>query len=54
MGAAAREPVPELDSRVAKWTQAQNAYTRGVLDNLAGRKPLEERLRELLDAPIQV
>ncbi len=42
------EPAPELDSRVAKWTKAQNAYTRGVLDNLAGRKPLEERLRELL------
>ncbi len=51
-----KEPRPELDGRVSKWTKAQNAYTRGVLDGLAGRQPLEERLRELLmvgsvDAP---
>ena len=38
----------ELDARVAEWTEAQNAYTRGVLDELAGRDRLETRLRELL------
>ncbi len=42
------EPKPELDARVTNWTKAQNAYTRGVLDGLAGRGPLEERLQELL------
>ena len=42
------EPIPELDARVSRWTKSQNAYTRGVLDGLADRKPLEERLRELL------
>ena len=29
------------------WTDAQNAYTRSVLDNLPGRDQLESRLREL-------
>jgi prolyl oligopeptidase len=38
----------ELDARVAEWTEAQNAYTRGVLDTLAGRDRLEARLHELL------
>ena len=42
------EEMPELDRRVSKWTQSQNDYTRGVLDGLPGREPLEERLRELL------
>ncbi len=42
------EPMPELDARVDAWTAAQNAHTRGVLDNLAGRDRLETRLRELL------
>ncbi len=42
------EPRPELDAKVSKWTKAQNAYTRGVLDGLADRRPLEGRLRELL------
>ncbi len=42
------EPRPELDARVSKWTRAQNAHTRGVLDHLAGREALEKRLRELL------
>ncbi|MCP3956365.1 MAG: S9 family peptidase [bacterium] len=42
------EPRPELDARIAKWTEAQNDHTRGVLDNLAGRERLEKRLRELL------
>ena len=34
---------------VAAWTDAQNGYTRSVLDNLPGRKALEERLRPLMD-----
>ena len=42
------EPSPELDARVAEWSEAQNSYTRGVLDNLAGREQLEARLRQLL------
>ena len=42
------EPIPELDAKVSRWTKAQNAYTRGVLDNLADRGSLEQRLHELL------
>lgn len=38
-------PTPE----VTAWTDAQNAYTRAVLDNLPGRKALEERLRPLME-----
>jgi prolyl oligopeptidase len=34
---------------VSKWTDAQNAYTRQVLDNLPYRKALEERLRPLME-----
>jgi prolyl oligopeptidase len=34
---------------VAAWTDAQNSYTRSVLDNLPGRKALEERLRPLME-----
>jgi prolyl oligopeptidase len=34
---------------VAGWTDAQNGYTRSVLDNLPGRKALEERLRPLME-----
>jgi prolyl oligopeptidase len=34
---------------VAKWTDEQNAYTRSVLDHLAGREQLENRLRPLLE-----
>lgn len=37
-----------VTEEVAAWTDAQNAYTRGVLDNLPGRKELEERLRPLM------
>src|SRR5690606_1952051 len=33
---------------VAAWTDAQNAYTRDVLDGLPGRRALEDRLRPLL------
>jgi prolyl oligopeptidase len=34
---------------VAKWTDAQNEYTRKVLDGLPGRKALEDRLRQLME-----
>ncbi|HUP66463.1 MAG TPA: prolyl oligopeptidase family serine peptidase [Thermoanaerobaculia bacterium] len=40
---------PELDARVSAWTDAQNAHTRSVLDNLPGRKKLEEQLRPLME-----
>lgn len=43
------EDDPELDARVSAWTDAQNAYTREVLDGLPGREALEGRLRELLE-----
>jgi prolyl oligopeptidase len=39
----------ELDARVSAWTDAQNAYTREVLDGLPGRAALESRLRELME-----
>ena len=38
----------ELDARVSAWTDAQNAYTRTVLDELDGRAALEVELAELL------
>src|SRR5262245_21320077 len=34
---------------VASWTDAQNAFTRQVLDNLPGRAALEARLRPLME-----
>ncbi len=37
-----------MNDEVAAWTDAQNAYTRSVLDNIPGRKELEARLRELM------
>lgn len=40
-----------LTDDVAAWTDAQNAYTRSVLDTLPGRKALEERIGELLEVP---
>ncbi len=40
-----------MTEEVAAWTDAQNAYTRSVLDGLPGRKALEERLRELMEVP---
>ena len=43
---------PELDTKVSAWTDAQNAYTRQVLDNLPGREALESRLRELMELPV--
>ena len=40
-------PDPALDARVAAWTDAQNAYSRRILDGLTGRDLLAERLAEL-------
>lgn len=34
---------------VTEWTQAQNAYTRAIFDNLPGRAALEARVRELME-----
>ena len=42
---------PDLDARVSSWTDAQNAYTRTLLDGLPGREKLEERLRQLMELP---
>lgn len=42
-----KEPSPALDAEVAAWTDAQNAYTRSVLDNLPGRESFDRRLTEL-------
>jgi prolyl oligopeptidase len=38
-----------MTPEVAAWTDAQNAYTRAVLDALPGRKAIEDRLRPLLE-----
>ena len=38
----------KVTPEVAAWTDAQNAYTRELLDNLPGRRELEDRLRPLL------
>lgn len=38
-----------MTPEVAAWTDAQNAWTRQVLDTLPGREQLEERLRPLME-----
>ena len=38
----------KVTPEVAAWTDAQNAYTRSVLDGLPGRKALDDRLRPLM------
>ncbi len=38
----------KVTREVTEWTDAQNAYTRAVLDSLPGRRELEDRLRPLL------
>ena len=38
----------KLDARVSAWTDAQNTYTRALLDKLEGRAALENELTELL------
>jgi len=40
-----------VNNEVASWTDAQNSYTRSILDNLPGRAALEARLRELMEVP---
>ncbi|MFG0327480.1 MAG: prolyl oligopeptidase family protein [Phycisphaerales bacterium JB037] len=40
-----------MNPEVASWTDAQNEYTRSVLDNLPGRAELEARLMELMEVP---
>lgn len=37
-----------LESRVGEWTDAQNAYTRAMLDNIEGRDALSARIGELM------
>src|SRR5262249_21302294 len=37
-----------MTPEVAAWTEAQNAYTRGILDRLPGRQELEAKLRPLM------
>lgn len=39
----------KVTPEVSKWTDAQNAHTRAVLDGLPGRKALEARLRPLME-----
>jgi len=41
-------PDPELDAAVGAWTDAQNAYTRSVLDALPNRAEFAAELRNLL------
>ena len=38
-----------MTPEVSAWTDAQNSYTRSVLDNLPGRKALEDRLAALMN-----
>ncbi len=38
-----------MTPEVAAWTDAQDAYTRAVLDHLPGRAAVEERLRPLME-----
>ncbi|MAY73356.1 MAG: prolyl oligopeptidase [Phycisphaerae bacterium] len=38
-----------MTEEVAAWTDAQNSYTRSVLDRLPGRSRLEARIKELLE-----
>lgn len=43
--AAMGKVTPEIET----WTDEQNAYTRAFLDNLPGRKELEDQLRPLME-----
>ena len=42
------ERMGQVTPEVGAWTDLQNAHTRSVLDNLPGRKALEEQLRPLM------
>lgn len=44
-----KDKMGAMSEEVAKWTDAQNARTRGVLDSLPGRKELEARIRPLME-----
>ena len=39
----------QVSPAVTEWTDAQNAYTRAVLDGRPGRQALEQRLRPLME-----
>lgn len=39
----------KVNDEVAAWTDAQNAYTRSLLDNLPGRSGIEAKLRPLME-----
>jgi prolyl oligopeptidase len=39
----------KVTPEVASWTDSQNSYTRSVLDNLPGRRTLEDRLKPLME-----
>lgn len=41
-----------MNDEVASWTDAQNAYTRSVLDGLPGRAEVEARIAELLSVGV--
>ncbi|MBP8812035.1 MAG: S9 family peptidase [Kofleriaceae bacterium] len=43
------ERMGQVTPEVGAWTDQQNAHTRSVLDNLPGRKALEEKLRPLME-----
>lgn len=42
----------QVTPAVSAWTDAQNQYTREVLDHLPGRKALEDRLRPLMEVGV--
>jgi prolyl oligopeptidase len=44
----ANAPLPPVPEEIAAWTDAQNNYTRTVIDALPTRREIEERLRPLL------
>jgi prolyl oligopeptidase len=39
----------KVNDEVGKWTDAQNNYTRSILDNLPGRAELESKIRPLME-----
>ncbi len=43
------ERMGQVTPEVAAWTDAENAYTREIVDNLPGRKALEDRIRPLME-----
>ena len=43
------ERMGQVTPEVAAWTDAQNGYTRSILDGFASRKALEDRMRPLME-----